>query len=232
MKILKSLMEAVSKRCFAGKLPDSYLVVDLETSGFPGSTNPNGLPACIVQFGLASVTNRHLVHNDAFYINRPLGTMQLQATQVNGITDDMLATAMPAEQFYGIIIKLFKEIIAKDHAIVGHNVICFDGPFLRSDIKQAGYDFDLNVKQYIDTGMIFKAAQIGVMPTEKETLDGFFRRVVAIHSRAKWNLPYTMQELGLTERLKLDLAKGHDAGFDCYMTHLLLEELRTLAMRE
>jgi len=211
-------------------LPNAYLVLDVETSGFSGSINPNGTPACIAQFGIAAVRNREITHNYSYLVKRPPGTMQPGASAVNRITDEMLAEQgeLP-EILYPRLIRLL-EVFREDRCpYIGQNVVKFDAPFINDDFARHGFDFRFELSELIDTGLIYKANQLCVAPRDDEALDAFFERVAEIRSRVKWNLGLTMRTLHLDAKFGLDLEGAHDAGYDCYMTHLLLEELRQLA---
>lgn len=229
MSTLRNLMQAVGARCQHKHLPDTYLVVDVETSGFQGSINPNSRPACVVQFGVAAVRGRQVTRRDAYFIQRSPGTMQPGATKANRITDDMLVNGTPPEIFYPRLINLLETFRGDRCPFVGHNVVGFDRKFINMDIAQHGFDFEIKPHEVVDTGLIYKASRMGVEPRADELLSRFFERIAATRSSIKWNLVLTMQELHLDTKFELDLDEAHDAGFDCYMTHLLFEELRQLA---
>jgi DNA polymerase III epsilon subunit-like protein len=222
-------MQAVGARCPGGHLPDKYLVIDIETSGWLGSVNPNGTPACVAQFGFAAVQGREVVHNEAYLIRRPPGTMQAGATGANHITDEMLADGVAPEVFYPKLLKLLELYRSMRCLFVGHNIVGFDRPFVNRDVADNGFEFVIKPDEIIDTGIVYKANKLCVAPRDDETLGHFFQRVSNIRSRVKWNLPLAIQTLHLDKKFGLDLANAHDAGFDCSMTHRLFEELKLLA---
>ena len=230
MSTLRSLMQAVGARCLDGRLPDTYLVVDVETSGLPGSINPNSTPACVVQYGITVVRSRQICTREAYLVKRPPGSMQKRASEINGITDALLAAdgELP-ELFYPRLISLLQVFRRDRCSFIGHNMAAFDAPFVNTDIARHDFDFAFKPDEVIDTGMIYKASQRCVAPRGDETLGGFFKRVSSIRSRVKWNLLLTMDKLHLREKFNLDPANAHDASYDCYMTYLLFEELRQLA---
>jgi len=229
MSTLRNLMQAVGARCWHKCLPDSYLVIDVETSGFTGSINPNSRPACAVQFGVAAVRGRKITSRDAQCIRRPLGTMQPAATNANRITDAMLVDGTLPEIFYPRLINLLETFRRDRCPFVGHNIVGFDREFINMDIAQNGFNFEIEPHEVVDTGLIYKASRMCVEPRADELLSHFFKRIAATRSSIKWNLALTMRELHLDTRFSLNLDDAHDAGFDCYMTHLLFEELRQLS---
>ena len=112
---------------------------------------------------------------------------------------------------------------------MGHNMVSFDAPFLAADLKRQAIPFKFKPGEYLDTGMLFKAAQLRTYPGPHESLHQFFLRVKDTRSRVKWRLTLAMERLNLHIEHNIDLRKAHDAGFDCWMTHLLFEELRRLS---
>jgi len=230
MDAIRNLVGRIAERCPAGRLPESYLVFDLETSGFRHSP-PQGQKAdVIVQFGVAVIQNRQLYEKMAVYIKRPPGTMSEGAMRVTGITDEILAQkgVEPAE-IYPKLVNLFELYRSSQCMYMGHNMVAFDAPFLAADFKRHGHDFRISPNEYLDTGMMFKAAQLRYTPSGREDLHKFFCRIKDTRSRAKWNLTLASQMLGVDKKNSLDMSSAHDAGFDCLVTHLLFEEMRTLA---
>ena len=45
----------------------------------------------------------------------------------------------------------------------------------------------------------------------------------------KWKIPVAVEILQLKELHGINMDEAHDAGFDCRITHLILEELRRRA---
>jgi DNA polymerase III epsilon subunit-like protein len=223
----KELMKAIAVRCPGGRIPDTYLVIDLETTGLP---DRSGREEYVTQFGYAVVQDRKITDNYATLLKTPPGWINPEAASVTGITDEMIQKdgREPAE-FYHQLISIFELFRNSDALFVGHNVAKFDGPFLEADFAHHGLGFRFKQDEFIDTGMMFKASQLFASPADAESLGAFFHRVSKIRSRAKWKLTYAMTQLGLDMKYGIDLSAAHDAGFDCKMTHLLLEDLRQRA---
>lgn len=219
------LMQAVAVRCPGGRLPDTYLVIDLETTGLPN----HGREEYVTQFGYAAVTDRKLADSHAALLKTPPGWIHPEASRVTGITDEMIQRdGEDPAAFYEKLIKIFALYRGKS-MFVGHNIAKFDCPFLEADFKHHGHSFEFGESESIDTGMIFKASQLFVAPADHESLGQFFHRVSEVRSRMKWNLPFAIRRLGLDMKFGIDLSKAHDAGFDCKMTYYLLEDLRQKA---
>jgi len=231
MNDYRQLMREVALRCPTGRLPDDYLVVDIETNGFNWNPKPGEKPAVVTQLGYAAVRGQKEVANSAHYVKRPPGTLKgTKASEITGITDEMLAKMgeNPGElfsRFYDLL-KLYRG----SHAMfVGHNISKFDAPFLDAEFERHGIPFRFEDNSFVDTGCLYKAVQLRTFPNTSEDLHHFFMRVANTRSRVKWKLTLAVETLGIDRRFGLDLEAAHDAGFDCHITHLLFEELRRLS---
>lgn len=230
MEHLPALIREVSKRCPRGCLPDSYLVLDLETSGFNYNPKNGSKPDVIAQIGYAAVQQRQIVANDAHLFKRPPGTMHGEALKVTGITDEMLqAHGREPEEIIPKVLTLVDLYRDSGCMFVGHNFASFDAHFMHHDFKRHGFDCSFALEECIDTGVLFKAAQMGVRPTPFESLAKFQTRVRNSRSRVKWRLEIAVDILDLAKTHQLDMTAAHDAGFDCKITHLVFEELRRRA---
>lgn len=96
----------------------SYVVFDLETTGI----NPK-LDA-IIEISAVKVLNHQVVDTFSSLVN-PERPIPYGATQINGITDEMVAK----EPVLGNILPGFLEFIG-DNVLVGHNIHSFDMKFI------------------------------------------------------------------------------------------------------
>jgi len=229
MQPLQQLMPELARRCPDGRLPDSYLVVDVETSGFRHSpSDPRVKPDVVVQLGYAVVRDRKLVECTDILLKRPPGTMSAGASRVTGITDEILADGVEPALVYEQFVELCNVFRGAKMMFIGHNMIFFDAPFIAADSARCGHPFKFAAGEILDSGVIYKAGQMRVIPNARENLHTFMLRVANTHSRVKWNLTLAIQSLGIDKANGLDMSKAHAAGFDCQVTHLLIEELRKL----
>lgn len=229
MQALQQLMPEVARRCPGGRLPDSYLVTDVETSGFNHSPlDPRMKHDVVVQLGYAVVRDRKLVECTDVLLKRPPGTMGADATRVTGITDEILADGVEPALVYAQFVDLCNVFRGAKMMFVGHNMISFDAPFIAADSARCGHSFKFGAGEILDSGMMFKAAQMQVIPSAREDLHKFMLRIKETRSRVKWNLTLAVQSLNIDKANGLDMSKAHAAGFDCRVTHLLIEELRKL----
>jgi len=227
MNDTQKIIAGIAARCPGGSLPDDYLVIDIETSGFHYNPPEGKKPDVIVQFGYAAVRERKVVANAAHYVRRPRGTMKGQAMEVTGITDDILQKeGEEPDELYPRILRLLQLYRSGRCMYVGHNALSFDGPFISREFERQGMDFAFKPGEIIDTGCIFKAAQMKSMIGPHESLESYFNRIRHTRSRVKWRLEFAVTTYEVDKKYNLDLNAAHDAGFDCLMTHYLLEGFR------
>ncbi len=120
-------------------VPD-YVVFDLETTGVSCNSDE------VVEISAVKVKNGEITDEFSTLVN-PGRKIPWAATNVNGITDDMVADAPPFEEAFS----QFLDFVG-DAVLVGHNIHSFDMRFLYRDAerfwgKTLGND-------YIDTLMI------------------------------------------------------------------------------
>ena len=222
---LAILMKAVARACPGGKLPDSYIVLDTETTGVEVYKSK------VLQYGMAMVKNRNIVHSSSDYIFRPNLSIPEAAAKIHGITIDKLASAgVDYKEYLAGLVDVLKDWRSQKGMYLGHNIQAFDAILLEVDSKDAGCPFKFNVGEVIDTGMIVKAAQINEYPKDGEPLDYFYTRVARIHSRVKWSLAnYCYNEFRLGDS-GIGTDDAHDAEVDCKLTAHLFEKLRELCV--
>jgi DNA polymerase III epsilon subunit-like protein len=113
--------------------------------------------------------------------------------------------------------------------IVGHNMFNFDIPFLTATAQRFGLNLGFRQDEQLDTGLLVKAMQLRMYPGTDERLYNYYRRVGDLRAGVKWSLDrYCIQRFGLDKKHDVDALKAHDAGYDCFLTHLLLKELNAI----
>lgn len=117
-------------------VPD-YVVFDLETTG----TNPNR--DAIIEISAVKVVNRQIVDTFSHLVN-PECSIPYYATEVNGITDAMVAEAPVLEDILPDFLGFIGEEI-----LVGHNIHTFDMRFIWNAVEIM---FDNMIdNDYVDT---------------------------------------------------------------------------------
>jgi DNA polymerase III epsilon subunit-like protein len=244
---------AEMRRVF-GEIPDTYLVVDLETSGFEPERD------YILQIGHCLVVDRQVVDRQAFLldwtqvndvrvdtgwlesrIEETGAQIRAQGKTFHTTWERLLTEGVEARSVLADYCSWINEIRARRMFFVMHNG-AFDTAFfnhsfhrfltpLLPGVDRCDHFTEHNV---FDTGTILKAAQLPELPRAGETLRAFSRRVAGVRRKGvRWSLnEYAVPLFGLDKKYGLTAAQAHDAGYDAYVTHLLFEELRTRAERE
>ena len=130
--------------------------------------------------------------------------------------------------------RLLESCMKKGYPIVGHNLASFDIPFFEHECAEAGILFKFPDANVIDTGMFIKSAQTRrrVLDTEYYRPRAFYQRVRderrkgAIYALERFCLYYWR----LDRKYGVNMAHAHDAGYDCWVTSLVLQELVNTAM--
>lgn len=117
-------------------VPD-YVVFDLETTGTSCVTDG------VVEISAVRVVNGEIVDEFSELVN-PEKPISYFASQVNGITDDMVADCPPFDEVLGRFIDFIE-----DSVLVGHNIHTFDMKFIQRDAME--YFGKIIGNNYIDT---------------------------------------------------------------------------------
>jgi hypothetical protein len=128
---------------------------------------------------------------------------------------------------------MFQDARTRGMKFVGHNAWGFDVKMVRYHFRQyLDEDFVWKRDEIIDTGMLEKAIQerensYASLPWPAENLKTWSRRQAnSPRAGVRWNLDqHVVGKYDLVARYNLDMKDAHDAGFDCYITHLLLKSL-------
>jgi DNA polymerase III epsilon subunit-like protein len=230
--------------------PNDYLVVDTETSGTdPRKDVITQMGHCLVkgrkvvdQAGLVLDWTRHPSVDQEWLRGRLISTkyqVEFKDGQPTGKTYHMSYERMRQEganpdAVLREYLEWFKDIRQSKMFFVAHNGWHFDGQMFTFHFHRlfnehwAFDDYEL-----FDTGMVAKAAQSSVGPWPGETPKQFCARVYAQRLKGvRWALDtYCVPTFGLAEKYHLDMEAAHDADFDCFVTHLLMEEWRDMADR-
>jgi len=120
-----------------------YVIYDLETTG-TSSANDR-----VVEISAVKVRNGQVESEFSTLVN-PEMPIPFWASDVNGITDDMVADA----PIFEVALKDFLDFIGDD-VLVGHNIHTFDMKFIYRDVERY---FDKTISNdYIDTLQIARA---------------------------------------------------------------------------
>ena len=239
-------------------VPPSYAVFDLETTGFSPRKNKiwqigfylvhNGVP----QSGhrglsfLLKTSKQDLLAN-RFEIDR-VAEQRMKSFPEN--IDEATRKAedyylhrfrgdeAPVERVDGLreAAGFLEMCIHNEYPIIGHNLAAFDVPFFEAECERVGVEFKFPEANMIDTGMFIKSAELGrtVLDTEYYRPMAFYRRIKgqrrrgAYYSLGKFCFEYWRLDL----KYGADMDRAHDAGYDCWVTSLVLQELIASALEK
>ena len=226
-----------------GQLPDTYLTIDLETTGNQSADD------YIVQIGHCFVRDRQIIDRNSFYLDWSYssvhnGEVKRRLTELNKllldkdparniITPEILHTQGSDPK---TILTHYKDWIEELHEesipLVTHNGCLFDMAFLYQHFVRFLGDPEWAVRNDLvfDTGAMVKAAQLDepvFYPNED-----LFTMAVRINTLrrkgVRWSLSdFVVPGLCFDEKYNLDKKNSHHAGHDAYVVHLLFEYLRT-----
>lgn len=228
-------MMGLALRTWNMKLPDTYLVIDIETDGLSPAKNN------ILQVGFVQVINGEVKNANGVFIETPEDDLvsyengdyvrRKLAEGNEGFikASDVRAHGVPRALVFQTLKQLIDATMALPGAlIVGHNLVGFDLAFIETFSRRcAGVEIVFDRNRVFDTSAMFKANKLGMLPADGEPLYDFFCKVHGTIARGVyWRLEVACKELGLAERHQLDLEKAHDAAADTMFTHYVYMALR------
>jgi DNA polymerase III epsilon subunit-like protein len=224
-----------------GAPPRDYLVIDVETTGLSVTQD------LITQVGFCQVLDGRAVGRGSVVLNWDQDKRIDQdwfRERLNKCEREMNARGATCHMTYDVVTRtgfepqmvmegffaMIDEAVRAGHAIVGHNHIAFDIPLLQSHASRflGRPDFTINMDLAWDTGMIEKARQLALLPSAAMTRSDFFKDVRRRFAKGVlWSLDKVcVPTYHISEKYDLNFAEAHEAGFDCYLTHLVLESQR------
>jgi len=214
-------------------LPCDYLVLDVETTGFSSNTNR------VVSVGFCAVQDCEISHaiHSADYANVILKWPEEvfvgceKATDIHGI-DYAVSQAQgiaPAEAMR-IVSDAIDWAKSNDMRIAGHNLVKFDAPFLEAEMARAGITQKFDINNAIDTHVLCKAMQLGVLPGNDESIFDYFFRVLNLRAKGVYsNLDhYCMERFKLAAKYQANAVDAHNSGYDCWLVYLVVQELNKM----
>jgi hypothetical protein len=223
-----------------GGLPDSYLCIDTETTGFDGRDDLIwNVGTCLVIDGCpVERWERNLNWADHKFVDRRWleGRVAWTSKQMTdaGRTCHMSISRMqegiPPEVALEELADKLQAAKANNLPLLGHGFIKFDAIRICRHLQEwIGLRWRFSPELIIDTGAVEKAIETGWPPKANESFYEFSKRVLNRPSSHKWNLDqHCLTKYDLVQRYDLDEAFLHTAGADAYVCHLLLETYRQI----
>lgn len=214
-------------------LPCNYLVLDIETTGFSSVDNR------VVSVGFCAVKDCEI-------------TNEIHAGNYSNVIlkwpEDVFVGCEKASEIHGIDYQKSQELGTEPHEamemvheaiewarsedmyIVGHNMQKFDAPFLSAELSRAGIGTRIHNDEVVDTAALCKAMQLGMIPSQDETVFDYFNRVMSFRAKGVYfNLDrYCCSRFSLDERFGARKEDAHNSGYDCWLTHLVMLSLNQM----
>jgi len=217
-------------------LPESYVCVDVETSGLDVEHD------YILQLGWCCVTKRQPIENAGIIINH---VSELDDTKASLLSQRLSSTAVNMQKRgmaynwslnrlqTGVEPKAAAERIVgicnKSEYILAHYGTLFDFEIIdRLTRKYLDIGLTNAGGNLIDTAVIFKAASDQLRPRAHETYQSFVTRVLAHRGRSKFSMTACIAELNLASQGVVD-RRAHDAIYDSWLVFLVFETFRAMA---
>jgi len=175
------------------QFPNSYIVWDLETTGFDGTKNH------IVEIGMFKVVDGEIFSTKRWVLNHNIEIPE-EITKINGMTKEII-DAEGIDPKSGL--SDFLDYVRNSNCNITHNGVKFDIPFLINQVRVVlGWDEELLKKvethlnrTAIDTAMMFKANLHGIVRQWNESLYKYYVRVGEQILKGKYNLGVCCDEL-------------------------------------
>ncbi len=150
--LVDDTVEIAAGENLTGTLRDSYVVFDIETTGFSPVKNR------IIEIGAVKVVNGEITDRFSEFVN-PKTPIPFEITKLTSITDDMVSNA---EEIDAVLPRFLK--FCEGCGLVAHNAR-FDTSFIRENCRRLGYPFQYT---YLDT---LPMSRVLLPGQSKHTLD-------------------------------------------------------------
>lgn len=221
-----------------GGMPRDFLVVDIETLGFQPEHDK------VVQLGLCFV--RDLKPHHEFFQDDYL-TLTLRwpadcfigkegAIGVHGIdANKSREEGVDPVEAFSLLADMTTYARANRMLLCGHNLYSFDLPFLQTAANQLDVPLVFDGCGLLDTALLVKTMRMGIEAQAGERPLDFWKRARNLYcpKGMRYNLDnYCMSRFSLSEKYGVSSDQAHDAGYDCFLTYLVVKELSELTAKE
>jgi hypothetical protein len=227
---------------YSGCVPDRYLALDVETSGGSKDDLVVMMGGCLVEGGTPQWYEDVIVdwfrYDDGIVPNDWLeDRLRLceyhmnQNSGFHGVTlERMRMEGRPVSEVIDHYLKLFQEVRGRHGIFLGHCFLTVDAPRITNFFQEfGGADWKFYDDEVLDTAALEKASVKGFLPCPGETVEEYLLRVIRERrSGLKYSLDHCIAKYRLQERYQLDMEQRHTAGFDAMVSHLLMEEYRSM----
>ncbi len=242
-KIIDWFNDQMSGR-YDGCLPDSYMTLDCETTGFSHRDLIVEMGHCVVEEGVGQYYESTILnwadHPDISegFLRNQFARQKRDGYNQHVTIKKMREVGQRPEDVLETYLEVFEKNREDDQIFAGHNFVGFDRPRIMKHMEWwigaewiFYYDDPDFENECFDTSIVEKACQVGLIPFADETPRKYFGRVVGNKQKGvRFKLgPHCVPKYGLDVKYDLDPDKEHSAGYDAMLVHLLLEEYANIA---
>lgn len=189
--------------------PKSYIVWDLETTGF----DPKNCK--ILEIGVMRVIDGEVTESKNWILNHNI-EIPPEITQINNITKEIVESEGVDPKI--AMTEFLENFVATSEYNVTHNGYRFDIPFLvasMTDEEKEKYT-EILTKGCLDTAVLYKAMKLSDKRKEGEKFTDFAGRIMSIIKKGvKYNVSICCEELGIDKsNVQLHRSLG-----DVYLTN-------------
>jgi DNA polymerase III epsilon subunit-like protein len=217
-------------------LPDSYAVIDTETTGVDVYDD------FVVEFGMLPVQNRQILAAEPIFLNwyacpqavdPAVLTRKLEETaalmHASGrcylATPERVQQGVHPQEFFANYLRWLVEVQRQNVLIAGHHFYKFDRTMLATNARRLGIELPHVPVAILDTGLFEKAAETEILPWPENTLYSWYDRVNAVAAAVSWNLDrHCATKYALLAGL--DAATAHTTQTDTQLCARLVERFR------
>lgn len=217
-----------------GPLPGNYVTVDIETSGLAGDDLPIQIGWGVVLGGQMIDNGSGLIdwtgHVNLDWLSARIARTWAEMESITGRKFDFSPARLrregtPAFTFLTEFFNMMGDVASSGMTVVCHNGLKLDLLVLNRT-GQRYLNRVMPVDKYIDTMVIERALQTRKQPIKGETWKQFCEKHYhAGGSRIKSSL---LRHCVPKYKIASTSDRGHEADFDCMITHQLLEAYRNL----
>ena len=212
-----ALIDQIAALCPGGRLPDSYLLLDTETSSEVDED------CRIVQLGMIPVIDRKLQTVISEILDWPGMQITPKCLGVHHISMERVkAAGLSGPEYFKEVVPFINDYLSTK-MVVGHNIVSYDLPVVEQAAALAGVTLVDNLNRVFDTGLLAKAHLMHAVPKLDETLEKFWLRLMPTRIGG-WSLARCRDVFDLSKVVPED---AHDASVDCKLTHYTLEAFRS-----